>query len=73
MILTYRYRIKETNSAKALAGMARAVNVIWNYCGGAQEHARRWNMRWPSGFDLINLTSGVSRDLGHHSDTVQAV
>jgi IS605 OrfB family transposase len=53
--------------------MVRAVNLVWNYCGGAQEHARRWNMRWPSGFDLINLTSGVSRDLGLHSDTVQAV
>src|SRR6185503_3459136 len=35
--------------------------------------ARRHNQRWPSGFDLINLTSGSSKLLGLHSDTVQAV
>ncbi|MGH8287170.1 MAG: RNA-guided endonuclease InsQ/TnpB family protein [Steroidobacteraceae bacterium] len=53
--------------------MAAAVNDVWNFCGESQEHARRWNRRWPSGFDLINLTSGSSRELGLHSDTVQAV
>lgn len=66
MILSYRYRVKGKSAAKALARMARAVNRVWNYCGGAQEHARRWDRRWPSGFDLINLTSGSSRELGLH-------
>src|SRR3954451_10426795 len=73
MILTYRYAVKGTSAAKALARMARAVNFVWNFCGETQEHARRWNKRWPSGFDLINLTGGTSRELGLHSDTVQAV
>lgn len=73
MILTYRYRVKGKSAGKALARMARAVNFVWNYCGGAQEHARRHNQRWPSWVGLINLTSGASRDLGLHSDTVQAV
>jgi IS605 OrfB family transposase len=71
MILTYRYRVK--GAGKALARMVRSVNLVWNYCGEAQEHARRWNTRWPSSFDLNNLTSGVSRELGLHSDTVQGV
>ena len=31
------------------------------------------NKRWPSCFDLINLTAGSSKLLGQHSDTVQAV
>jgi putative transposase len=53
--------------------MARAVNLVWNFCGETQECARRWEKRWPSGFDLIGLTHGVSRELGLHSDTVQAV
>src|SRR5215469_3753648 len=74
MVLTYRYRLKTTSGAvKALDAMARAVNVVWNFCGETQEAARRWNKRWPSGFDLINLTHGSSRELGLHSDTVQAV
>lgn len=74
MILTYRYRIKTTSGAeKALGAMARAVNFVWNFCGETQEAARRWNKRWPSGFDLIGLTHGSSRELGLHSDTVQAI
>lgn len=74
MILTYRYRIKLTSGAqKALQGMARAVNLVWNFCGETQLAAERWGKPWPSGFDLIGLTHGVSRELGLHSDTVQAV
>ena len=62
MILTYRYRLKTTSGAvRTLEAMARAVNVVWNFCAETQEAARRWNKRWPSGFDLINLTHGTSR------------
>ncbi len=74
MVLTYRYRLKATRgAARELARQARAVNCVWNFCGETQEAARRWNRRWPSGFDLIGLTHGSSRELGLHSDTVQAV
>ena len=74
MILTYRYRLKATSgAAQELSRQARAVNLVWNFCGETQETARRWNRLWPSGFDLISLTHGSSRDLGLHSDTVQAV
>jgi putative transposase len=74
MILTYRYRIKTTSGAeRALEAMARAVNFVWNFCGETQEAARRWNRRWPTGYDLIGLTNGSSKELGLHSDTVQAV
>lgn len=61
MILTYRYRVKGKSAAKALSRMARAVNFVWNFCGETQEHSRRWRKRWPSGFDLINLTTGSAR------------
>lgn len=73
MILTFRYRVKGKSAERALAGMARAVNTVWNFCGETQEAARRHNKQWPTGFDLIGLTSGCSRELGLHSDTVQAV
>jgi len=73
MLLTYRYRVKDATAGKRLARMAVAVNQVWNYCGGIQNDSRRLNRRWPSGFDLIKLTSGSSKELGLHSDTVQAV
>ena len=57
MILSYRYRIKDATTGKHLARMATAVNLVWNYCGGIQNDSRRLNRRWPSGFDLIKLTS----------------
>jgi putative transposase len=73
MVLTYRFRIKDATAGQHLLRQARAVNRVWNYCGETHEAARRHNKTWPSGFDLINLTSGSSKLLGLHSDTVQAV
>src|SRR5487761_701561 len=73
MVLTYRYRIKDATSGRHLRRQTREVNRVWNYCGEVQNAARRHNKRWPSGFDLIKLTSGTSKLLGLHSDTVQAV
>ena len=73
MVLTYRYRIKDATCARHLQRQAQGVNRVWNYCGEIHNAARRHNKRWPSGFDLINLTSGSSKLLGLHSDTVQAV
>lgn len=73
MILTFRYRVKDATSGNRLDRMSVSVNQVWNYCGGIQNDSRRLNRRWPSGFDLINLTSGSSKELGLHSDTVQAV
>ena len=73
MVLTFRYRVKGTSAAKRLGRMAVAVNGVWNYCGGIQNDSRRLDRRWPSGFDLIGLTNGCTKELGLHSDTVQAV
>ncbi len=73
MVLTYRYRIEDATSGRHLRRQALAVNRVWNYCGDIQNAARRHNKRWPSGFDLIKLTSGSNKLLGLHSDTVQAV
>ena len=73
MVLTYRYRIKDATAGPHLQRQARAVSRVWNYCGDIQNAARRHNKCWPSGFNLINLTSGSSKLLGLHADTVQAV
>lgn len=73
MLLTFQFRIKDATTAKNLRRMAGEVNRVWNYCGSIQNDSRRLNRRWPSGFDLINLTAGSSRMLGLHSDTIAAV
>lgn len=73
MLLTYRYRIKDSTARKRLSRMATSVNQVWNYCGGIHNDSRRLNRRWPTGFDLINLTNGATKELGLHSDTVQAI
>lgn len=73
MIHTYRYRVKDSTAASQLNELARACNLVWNFCNESQEHALRWNQRWPTGFDLNKLTAGCSKELGLHSQTVQAV
>ncbi len=73
MIRTYRYRIKDSSAAPQLNKLACACNFVWNFCNESQEHALRWNQQWPTGFDLNKLTAGCSKELGLHSQTVQAV
>ena len=76
-IITYKFRIKDAATGKHLARHAVACNQVWNYCTATQREAeRRWKMgshvRWPTDFDLGRLCTGVSFDLGLHSDTVGA-
>jgi IS605 OrfB family transposase len=73
VIKTFQYRIKDSNAAAHLNQMARSVNVVWNFCGDAQKHAIRWDKRWPSAYDLHNLTAGSTKLLGLQADTVQQV
>ncbi len=69
MIVTYRYRVK---SPGPLPALARSVNSVWNYCGDVQNYRRSRCRRWPTAFDLIQLTR-ASRELGLHSDSIAAV
>ncbi|MFS2003025.1 RNA-guided endonuclease InsQ/TnpB family protein [Duganella sp. CT11-25] len=71
MRLTYRYRVKSLTGL--LNQQALTVNFVWNYCNDRQRDALRLNRRWHSGFDLIKLTTGCSKELGLHSGTVNDV
>lgn len=73
MILTYKYRIKDSNSASVLNKMARSVNFAFNYCNETSFNAIRNNSKWLSDFDLNNLMAGASKELGIHSQTLQAI
>lgn len=79
MILTYKYRIKDRSARKALRRHAYAVNQVWNYCNAVQRdiearyQAGAPKRKWPSHFDLQNLTKGTSKLLGIHAQTVGSV
>jgi hypothetical protein len=80
MFLSYRYRMKDASGStrRALRARSRAVNFLWNYCGQVDREARR---RWQAGAairrpwyaELTSLCRGVTKELGSHSDTVDAV
>jgi IS605 OrfB family transposase len=70
---TYRFRIKDSTTGKHLLRMSSAVHRIWNYCNEVSLLAYRRNKTFLSAYDLHALTSGVSKDLRLHSQTVQGV
>lgn len=72
-LTTLQYRIKDSTSAKHLNKMAGSVNFVWNYCN--QVNQERWKKfgKSFSGHELQKLTAGCSKELGLHSQTVQAI
>ncbi len=72
-LTTLHYRIKDTTTARHLAKMAGSVNYVWNYCNEVnQESWKKFNKTY-SAFDLHKKTAGCAKDLGLHSQTVQAI
>ncbi len=53
--------------------MAYSCNYVWNFCN--QSNAERWAKfrKTFSAFDLNKLTTGCAKDLGLHSQSIQAV
>lgn len=75
VFLTFKFRIKDSSAKRHLRRLAIANNQIWNFCVATQrECEKRWKggaaIRWPSHFDLINLTSGTSADLGILAESI---
>jgi putative transposase len=67
--ITLRFRLRDTADSE-LRRQARAVNFVWNFCNETQRHALKWDKKWPSGFDLVNLTSGSSKELDIASESI---
>jgi transposase len=53
--------------------MAGSVNFVWNFCNETSLKAIRNYSDFLSGFDLNKLTSGCGKELGLHSQTIQAI
>jgi putative transposase len=73
MIKTFSYRVKDATTSKKLSKMSSAVNAVWNYCNETQKLAAKAKRTWLTAFDLNNLTAGSSKELGLHSQTIQAI
>jgi IS605 OrfB family transposase len=72
-LLTYNYRIKDSTARAHLLKMASAVNYVWNYCNRVSSQAFKRDKVFLSAYDLNTLTSGTSKDLRLHSQTVQSI
>lgn len=73
LVKAFRFRVKDGTSGKKLDAAARAVNLVWNHCNGAQRHALKHNMRWPNEAALKSLTAGSGKLLGIPAQTIQGV
>ena len=73
LVKTLRYRVKDGVSGRHLNAAARAVNMVWNHCNGAQRHALKHNTKWPTTGQLQRLTAGAGRLIGIPAQTVQRV
>lgn len=73
MLLTYKYRIKDSNYKNELKYKANAVNQIWNYCNEISQMSAQRNNKWISEYDLNYLTAGNSKELKISSTTIQSV
>lgn len=74
-LLTYNFRIKDSNKAlgKALRQKAFAVNQVWNFCNETQLFGLKHKKVWPSAYTLMDLTAGSSKELGISSATIQQI
>lgn len=69
---TLRLRLKDKH-AVLLREQARSVNFVWNYVNElAVKHFER-RREYLSAYDMQPYTKGASKELGLHSQTVQAV
>jgi len=73
LMKTFRYRVKDGTSGRHLDQAARAVNLVWNHCNGAQRHALKHNTRWPTRQTLQASTAGSSKMLAIPAQTIQGV
>lgn len=73
MILTYQFRIKDSNKKKQLTELASKVNFVWNYLNETSHFAWKRDRKWLSEFDFNYLLIGASKELGLSSDTMNSI
>jgi putative transposase len=70
---TFSFRVKDATSGKRLAGLARSVNTVWNFCNEISGKSADRGPRWITKAQLRDLTKGAGRELRLPSQVVQEV
>ena len=76
MIVSYKYRIKDSGVRKRLLCLSASVNQVWNYCVETHKKVQSiYKQGVKKGlltqYDLQALTRGSSKELGIHAHSVQ--
>jgi putative transposase len=71
-VRTLRLRLKGKHSALLLEH-ARAVNCVWNFCNELSVKHFERQRAFLSAYDMQPYTKGAGKELGLHSQTVQAI
>ena len=69
---TLKMRVKDKH-AKALRRMASSVNFVWNYINDLSSRSIKKRSLFLTEFDVHQYTTGASKELGLHSQTVQCI
>ena len=78
MLLTYKYRIKDTNAKTELRRLSVVINQVWNYCVETQHKVQQIyrlgsKKAKPSLYDLTSLTKGTSQDIKINAQSIQNI
>lgn len=73
-ILTYRFRIKDSNKLKLLRKMSSDVNFVWNFSNNIVKTKWKESRKYTNNFrDLAPLLKGSSEFLSVNQQTVQSI
>src|SRR5690606_41071546 len=73
MILTYKFRIKDSSSRRKLKLLSSNVNFTWNYINNLSFQNIKLHSRFLSAYDIDHYLSGSSKELPLHSTTFQEI
>lgn len=73
MLITYRYRVKDSNHKNWFDKKVRAINFVWNYCNEVSYKAWTRDRKWINWYQLCILTAGSSIELGLGAQIIQQI
>lgn len=73
MILTYKYRIKDSTSKANLKRFASSVNFVWNYINDLSYRSIKQYGRFLSAYDINGYTVCSSKEFNLHASTIQEI
>ena len=73
MVLTYKYRIRDSSSKVRLKKLASSVNFVWNYINNLSFENIKQYGRFLSEYDVHGYLNGAAKELGLVSPTTREI